>query len=986
MKSWSKQTSKKARESIELTVDRALDLIESQTERYHFFSRLKNPHWLQPLSERGCFTSPPGVRHLSDGFVQYPPWPELLYLKNITEEVPEEVVDIVSKLPQTDNPRVYDDILDIILMLNGEQSVRLKPKMIEYADLRYCLLPHRFSELLAHWTTENETQAALELAKILVEFYPDPWAEEKHRRQAENSQSDLIASIDSLLEPAPRFDDWNYHEIMDKGVRLLAVKEPYEVACMLIDATANMICLETHQDELERGSRHDSSEIWCPKLEEQRRNSAKSKETLVNTLVNACKEVYAQLPNESIVSLDHVLRNQRWYVFERLRQHLYALHPNDLTKPWTREFILEYDDYAKGWSYPYGFQRMIKRSCERFGDALLTEDERIRIFDLILSGPEREGYREWVGDQFNQSDFEQWTCEYHRLQLRPFASVLFGKYANYYQKLHGDETEDDVTDETYMSFRTSEGGTFTYRSPRPPDELSTLSDEGLLEYINEWQDEHSDKDDWTIKFNVPALAGAFQSVFTSSIIPDKNRLAFWVGENRIRIKRPIFVQHMIQAMRAQVEAGDFEQLNRWFDFCKWVLSHPDEDREVAILYHDELREDLSWRSSRRAVGGFVEICLKEEINVPISARVGLAKLLETLGTQFDWGLDRRELENDPYDDAINSIRGRVLENLVNFGYWIRRYDAESEIAEIKSILEQRFCPTCIPLTIPEYALLGQYFGHLFHLEESWTINNKPNFFPKDNLPAWQAGFGQFLRGNGPYMPVFETVRDDYKFALNHIDERSQQDQPGREVPDALGEHLFIYYVQGVFPMTGEGSLLECFYQRLNGERERWATLFDYVGRKLSNTDKRQLDETLKEKIFRFYEWRLEIIEPTELREFDFWLRAECLEAEWRLNAYLRILDVPGVLNLAFGERRYASLHTKSLRKMIPGHTAQVIRCFAKLIHVMPEEEVMYIPSGDAKAILKAGRNHEDENINEISEQAWEALLRGGQLELLDLND
>lgn len=90
-------------------------------------------------------------------------------------------------------------------------------------------------------------------------------------------------------------------------------------------------------------------------------------------------------------------------------------------------------------------------------------------------------------------------------------------------------------------------------------------------------------------------------------------------------------------------------------------------------------------------------------------------------------------------------------------------------------------------------------------------------------------------------------------------------------------------------------------------------MFDCVGRKLSNTNKRQLDDTLKEKIYNFFEWRLEISEPTELREYDFWLSAECLEAEWRLNAYLRLLDVPDVLNSEFGERRYASLHTMSLR-------------------------------------------------------------------------
>ena len=982
-----KPLSKKVMTAVERAVEKTLSLFEKESDCQHFFSRLTNPRWIQPLSERGCFTSPPGVRHLPEGFVQYPPWPELQYLKNVIEEVPEEVVGIVSKLPQTDNPRVYDDILNIVLTLKGEQSVQLKRKMIEYTDLRYYLLPHKFADLLAHWTAENETQFALELAVVLVQFHPDPQADRKRERLAKNNWDETVGSIDTLLLPRPQFDEWNYQNIMDNGLRPLAEKEPSAVASMLIQATASMIRLSMHHDEIEHVLSHDPSDIWCPRLDEPSDEDWDSEKTLILTMVYACEKVFEVDLHEMTSALNNELLDQRWGVFKRARQHLYALHPSDQTKPWIRDLILKYDDYAKGWRYPYEFQQMIKRSCDLFGDALLTEDERTRIFDLILSGPKRETYREWVGDQFNESDFEQWTREYHRLQLRPFASCLFGKNANYYQGLHGDEAEDDVTDETYMSFRASEGGTFTYRSPRSPSELSALSDEDLLDYINEWQDEHSDKDDWSIRINIPALADAFYRVFTNSIITDPHRLAFWVKHNRERIKRPIFVQHMIQAMQAQIEVGNFEQLKRWFEFGGWVISHPDEDRESPIRYSDSLREDLSWRSARRTVGEFVEICLKEEVNVPISAREGLASLLEAICTQFDWGLDRSEQENEPYDEAINSIRGRALRSLVDFGRWLRKHDEKSEITEIRSILEHRFCSKAdFPLTIPEYALLGQYFAHFFDLDRSWTVNNKLDFFPKENLPAWQAGFGQFLCGNGPYMPTFELILDDYEFALNHIDDMNQHNKPGREVPDALGEHLFSYYVRGVFPMTGTGSLLEYFYHQVASEPKRWATLFDYVGRKLRSTGKQQLEIRRKDMIFKFFEWRLKTGEPKELREFTFWLEAECLEVDWRLDAYSRILEIPRVLDSKFGEPRYASLHTRALRKMIPEYTAKVVECFAKLIQSMPKEGLIYIPSDDAKAILNAGRNQADENVRRTVERTRDDLLRGGQLEFMDLDN
>ena len=121
--------------------------------------------------------------------MQYPFWPELEYLKNVSQEAPEKVISIVLELPEVDNPSVYNYILEIALLLNGEQSVRLKPKMLEYARLEHQFLAHRYHELVVHWIVENQIQAALELVEILVQFHPDPKAEEKAKERRENSHS-----------------------------------------------------------------------------------------------------------------------------------------------------------------------------------------------------------------------------------------------------------------------------------------------------------------------------------------------------------------------------------------------------------------------------------------------------------------------------------------------------------------------------------------------------------------------------------------------------------------------------------------------------------------------------------------------------------------------------------------------------------------------------------------------------------------------------
>ena len=1008
MRSWKKPTAK--------TVERVLSSFEKETDRQYFFSRLKNPRWIQPLAERGRFKSPPNSKDLPDGHVQYPFWPELQYLKNVSKDAPkeiiQEIIQIVLQLPAVDNPGVYNDILDIALEFDGEQSARLKPKMLEYARLGHQFLSFQFPKLLAYWTAEDQTEAALELAKILVQFAPDPQAEEKKKQRREISEDqatsieDQLAAMKAVLNPAPRFGE-NYSEIMNEGVRPLAEKEPYKVACMLMDATVSMIRLGKHQDDLESGTSSDYSEIWCPRLSKQSRDYPDPQETLVNTLTYACEKAYEKLP-ASIEALDSALRNQRWDVFRRLRQHLYALYPGEQTRPWIRELILAHGDYGK-WEHYFEFQQMIRLACEHFGAELLTEDERTQIFDAILSGPSKEDFREKMGEQFTEDGFEQRRREFHRQQLRPFTTVLFGEHAGYFQELENDETADEVTDENYWPVKESKGGRVTSRSPRSPEELANLPDEELLAYINDWQDEHWDRDDGHTQITIEALSGAFQTVFKDPIITDASRLSFWM-KNRDKILRPTYVRAMIDAMQEHIKAKNFDKLDEWLPFCEWVLSHPDSENEEGVgsgLFGDESRESPNWHTSRRAVCDFIEACLpaaqyaaqaglKPDVDVPLLFRGQLGRLLEMLCTQYDWHLDQDNStllnRDDQLAEAINTTRGRALENLVDFGLWVRRHDDRAEVHEMKAILEKRFSSEAeYPLTLPEHAILGMWYRRIFGLDEKWAIARKSVFFPRNNMRAWREAFGNFLRRSRPYKPIFNEFRDDFEFALEHLDCLRQQKQSGPKSTDILGQHLFKYYVWEVYPLKGAGSLLEDFYKATGGERAHWATLFAYVGRSLENTGKR-LDEGLKDRIVAFFEWRLEVGEPAELREFASWLKAECMDAEWRLKALLEVLEIgetldeTGTLEVGWWDHPRTWLPhevTRSMPALLPMHTPRAVECFAKLIDSMPKSGEVHIPTDDAKAILKAGFEHDDESVRKNAKHAQDNLLKRGYFSVMD---
>ena len=428
------------------------------------------------------------------------------YLAKMTALAPDEVIAIVQLLPPFDNPRISDEILEIALQLRGEQSAQLLPEVLRYARTSTPLLSYRLPDLLAHWTDERQTTTALELAKRIVYFSPDPERDEKETRRRENTQDWTTA-----LQPFPRLEQWDYMQLMEQGIRPLAAAEPYQSARVLISAVNRLIHQTLHQDELDRGGDEDYSQLWYPRLYGPLDEVLQPDGTLVFTMTHACEQVWEREP-DSAAALDEELRNRRWRIFRRLRQHLYALHPDERTKPWIRQEILHHQDYGH-WQYRYEFQQMVRSACETFGYELLTEAELTPIFEAILGGPDREATRRSMGEYYTEERFEQRQRNFHRMQLQPLRNVLFGKYRDYFQDLER-EAGISISDEDYMPVEPTRSGMISGHSPRSAEELVGLEDEELLSYINEWDEEHTDAEDWLVEVTIESLSDAFEDAFS----------------------------------------------------------------------------------------------------------------------------------------------------------------------------------------------------------------------------------------------------------------------------------------------------------------------------------------------------------------------------------------------------------------------------------------------------------------------------------------
>lgn len=956
-------------------VEKVLSSVKKETDRQYFFSRLENPLWIPPLRERGYFDSPPKMKQLPAGYVQYPHWPELTYLISVATKAEDEVIDIVLSLPRTDNPRVYDDIIKIALELNADKSAKLLPKFIEYLELDNLVLGHTFTDLLAHWVEQENYEEALQIAERLIRFKKDP--ETKRKMELRHREPNAAGT---LLEPQPCLDQWDYQEILEKGVRPLAEKMPYDVSLVLIKAVAQMISLGMPPEAFEEKSEQDYSEIWCRRLDEPDRDYQTSKELLAQTMAFACLRVFELIPHK-IVPLDQELRKHRWKIFKRLRQHLYASNPIEETLPFIREEILNHEDYSK-WEHDYEFQLMVARACEHFGPRLLSKIEKEEIFNSILDGPSERAFKEWMGERYSDEIFQRRRDYFHRAQLRPFYPILDGSIKRHFDELDAKETSEPITDESYASYGLGQGGIVTYRSPKTFDELASLTDQELLEFINEWDSEQRIHDDSLVEINIAALAGEFQSCFKNIITADHQRLNFWLA-NRDSIARPIYVAAIIKAALNLVKEKNLEHLDTWMEFSAWILTHEDTPVEEGEPEPDEASSEYpDWRSSRRAVVDLVDSLVSKETDTPISARERLASLLRLLCTQPDRRLDGGQKvfinHNDPIGEAINTTRSRAIESFIDFGLWVRRAKPGDELPELEEVLTERISGVeRIELSEPECTLLAMQFGNLFGLIPHWATVHKEVLFPKDNQTQWRSSFGSYIRFNRPFAAILQVLKDDFEYALANLQVLEGEKNNGTDLINRLGQHLFFYYLWDVDRTEGERGLLETFYSQTNDDRQRWGLLFEHVGRALRNTGKK-LDRRLTERVLRFFDWRFEIGEFLELQKFTFWLDAECLCPDWRLRSYSKILDLGPQEDVGL------SLQVRYLKKHLVSHEALVLECFAKITDSMNQDLQMYISGEEAKPILRAGLASEDPKVRENAEHAREKLLRLGRFDYLDL--
>jgi hypothetical protein len=620
-------------------------LTQPQHYRY-FFDQLANPRWLMPLREQGFFARPPAPVIDPDGGITFPSWPASRYLARMAamdEESAQAALEIALEIPETENTRVHEDLVDAALAMPPELAARLVPKARHWARLPYqLLLPEKLGALVSLLARGGQAGSALNLARTLLAV-----------RAEERAPVELAGGerFEFPPEARPHIDLWHYQQIVERNIPDLveAVGEhALEVLCDVLNAAVRLS--RYGPDDTGPG---DRSHVWRRSIAGHDDLAGHDVEDVLVTAIRDAAERLVAGEAARVSALVALLEGYPWRIFHRLALHLLRLFPSNAAG-----LIAERLVDRERFEDPDLWHEYTLLARERFAD--LAPAQRETILSWIESGPDLAEvaavweWREHGPDVPAEAEFgvayrRHWQLR-HLARLRDALPTPWRERHDALARELGDREQEEFPD--YRS-----GVRSGPISPVTADELRAMGVDELLAYLRDWQPGSP----YPLDPSREGLGGELTRVVA------EDPVSFAAVGNRFRDLDPAYVGALLAGLREAVRRGTPIDWAPVLELCRWVIGRmaeppPPEDGE-----DDPEPAD---RPLRGTVADLLEagLAVGGQGAVPFALRGELWAVLEPLTDDPEPPYEGDE----PSDRSINTTRGKAMHAVVRYALWARR--------------------------------------------------------------------------------------------------------------------------------------------------------------------------------------------------------------------------------------------------------------------------------------------------------------------------
>jgi len=922
----------------------------------YFFDSINSPEWIKPLHEKGCFHSPPQPDR-SEEAIQFPFWADSRFLarmaaKSTKPEIQKLITHVALEMPDTENVRVHEDVVDIALSVEPSLGKKLVPKLLKCLDSPYqLLLPNKLGPLIKKFAEAGEEVDAFRLAEHTLKIIPDSKVESK-----EVGRQRLV-------------DRYYYNEILKKVVTPLAELNPEKAFSLFFRLLKTALDSKYGKDK----PYSDYSYMWRPAIEESEYNRYEHgiKFHLVDA-VRTTAEIWADKDSSKVPEIVKQLENGKWTILDRIVLYLLKLFPEaDLNA--TKSKILDislYDDF----DYRFEYFCLANQHA-----GLLTEEERQEIYKEIFVGPDIDLWKERAkthgrpipSEAKLEKGKKMWVREHLSIFKRYFDSNTSKAYETMVSEV-GEPPEDVALPVQH------EGVWVGPTSPKTPQELQELSVEELIKFLAEWKP----LKDWRSP-TPEGLGRALTEAIKTDIDKYVGKLHLFQGLDAT------YIRSVIYGYQEADFVGSEKLWAHLLELFSWVVVQP---AEISGRKKSDFDRDSSWDSCRQGIANLLKKGFSAGKSViPFAMREKAFKVLAPLTEDLRPSIsDEKDYSRRPFDLAINTTRGVAMEALVTYALWVKRNllardggitpsgISFKDMPEVKKVLDCHL-DTEKDSVLAIRSIYGAYFHNLRYLDSQWVDENKDIIFPIKNvgeIKYFDAGWTAYILFGRFDTSYYKALEKQYRFFAEHIQSGDFSSwYEGEVVEEHYADQLMIFYLHGIFPL--DDALLTGFFEKATS-RVR-AHIMWQVGHWV--TGEKEMPSDVLNRYTKFWRSRLEQAKASdnlsvyeeELNNFGLWAKSRHLKPEWVLEQIHEVVSLIGKIAPDYQVAEFMEEHAEvDMQKSL--------ECIERIFKGDKEGWGAYSWMEPTKKILKTAFQSPDELVKAKAESLRNWLIAEGYRE------
>jgi len=846
--------------------------------------------WVKLLEEYGEFEELADVRE-EIGKVQ---WLKAKYLAESAKRKPEDVIKVINTVKPQDE-HIQGMFLEALVNVPNKYVEKADWIFWQYFKERKFNIWYFIGENAAKLTvkiSEVNPDKAFAMAKELLEI----WLPEDKK--------------DSYFqEPAARFEDYEYEELVNKIFKELWGKYPIRATKALSEIISDYF-ERFVSDENRESKSHLYSTIRD--FEGDQPLGRHHLTTLVRAICKIGKSAI-ELDKRTVEDFFEVLRSREEGIFKRIE--LYVLR------------------FVKDKSYAGRVNELIGDKKD-FDNTYISSDYEYLLRDKFewLTEETRDLYERWIRELKvdDEEDYRKWfeksqgrKCE--DKDIEAFENGLRAKrlynVREVFPELYKDVKENSGwSDEEIRPWRAGEVQAIedSEGSPKTREEMLKMSPMEVLRFIQNPENYKEPEGGGYRPHSVAsALAYEFQMVVKGKPVEYVGIEINEVIELPERFLSKYFYGMWDALGEQKVEGFPWE---KFMTIAKSVVDKYGQKSEYSNVFHPMLN--------------CIQVGFREQNKIDYSECM-LDAIYEIIKPLFDLKEEKDEsYERDPVQTRCNSFTGEALLICLSLGIICRRDFLQKFERDFREKVREIFCKVLNNIrTSWTVCTFGSDLARIYWLDSEWIENNIEEILSEE---LWSIVWNTYLVWGRPSRELFRFLdaRGIYDRAIGLIGTSAKTGESSREDPDnKLANHIVIAYFNGWLE-EDQSQILERFLERASDKLRGHAARFFTTGFKsLQEEDGR--DEQTVCRLRTYWESRLEAIlqQPEEHLEEAMALACWVINAPFPSKETLEL--VSKTIKITKGKldrNRDVYNFVNSLCDLATGNELQAVRCIRKVIN------------------------------------------------------